>query len=237
MTQRVIAIHDDASVDEAARLMLQEGITGLPVIDHNKILVGIVTEGDFLRGAGTRPRWLEMMINPGALSLDYAPCHLRRVSDVMTPHPVTVLEDTIVEDVATTMALRDVSRVVVIRGEIILGIINRSNLLHAMVEERSAGVGRKESDLSIRREISADLERLAWMPSASVNPIVRDGVVHLHGCVRHERERDALTFIARSAAGVIRVEDHLVLVEPYPSTTFRRSAGFVPVRSVHAGAA
>ena len=49
MTPRVITIHDDAPVDEAARLMLQDDISGLPVVDRAGKLVGIVTEGDFLR--------------------------------------------------------------------------------------------------------------------------------------------------------------------------------------------
>ena len=53
MTRRVITIGRDASILEAARLMLQKRISGLPVVDDKGKLIGIVTEGDFLRRAET----------------------------------------------------------------------------------------------------------------------------------------------------------------------------------------
>src|SRR3569833_2981333 len=125
MTPRVITIREDASVEEAAQLMLQEGITGLPVIDRQGALVGIVTERDFLRRArdGSRPRWLEVMINPATLSRDYVRCHQRRVSEVMTRGVITAVADADIESVAMLMELRDVSRIVVMRGKTMVGII------------------------------------------------------------------------------------------------------------------
>jgi len=226
MAPRVIVVQEGASVEEAARLMLQEGITGLPVIDRDGDLVGIVTEGDFLRRPedGVQLRWLEVMINPARLALDCQRAHLRRVSEVMTRHVITVREDDDVERIAAIMEIRDISRVVVLRGKTVVGIIGRGNLVHAISIGSLDEMSDKASDLAIRREIVSDLKALAWAPSASVNPIVWDGVVHLHGCVRHERERAALAFIARCVPGVVAVEDHLVLVEPYQGMTSRRNA-------------
>ena len=78
--------------------MLQNRISGLPVVDTNGELVGMVTEGDFLRRGeiGTerhRPRWLEFLIGPGKLADEYVHASGRKVEEIMTPDPYTVSED------------------------------------------------------------------------------------------------------------------------------------------------
>jgi CBS domain-containing protein len=69
MTRRIISVAPDASIREAARLMLKKGISGLPVVDEAGRLVGIITDGDFLRRVETgterrRPRWFEFLLGP-----------------------------------------------------------------------------------------------------------------------------------------------------------------------------
>ena len=78
--------------------MLQNDISGLPVLDSYGALVGMITEGDFLRRAETgterkRPRWLEFFIASGRLAEEYVHTHGRKVSEVMTIDPVTVTEE------------------------------------------------------------------------------------------------------------------------------------------------
>src|SRR6516165_9420699 len=99
MTSPVVSIEPDASIWQAVRIMLQRHISGLPVIDQKGGLVGIVTEGDFLRRAetGTQrrgPRWLEYLIGPGRLADEYTRAHGRKVSEIMTADPLTITEDT-----------------------------------------------------------------------------------------------------------------------------------------------
>ena len=70
MTGNVISIDPDQTVLQAARLMLQHHISGLPVVDAGGQLVGILSEGDFLRRRETqterrRSRWLEFLMGPG----------------------------------------------------------------------------------------------------------------------------------------------------------------------------
>jgi predicted transcriptional regulator len=69
MTSPVISVEPDALIWQAVRIMLQRRISGLPVIDKHGYLVGIASEGDFLRRAETgtqrhRPRWLEFCSGP-----------------------------------------------------------------------------------------------------------------------------------------------------------------------------
>ena len=93
MTWGVISVEPDASVERAAQLMLQNRISGLPVVAPQGALVGMVTEGDFLRRSeiGTRrrgPRWLEFLIGPGWLATEYVHAAGRKVSEIMTPDSV-----------------------------------------------------------------------------------------------------------------------------------------------------
>jgi CBS domain-containing protein len=84
MTSPVISVEPDASIWQAVRIMLQRRISGLPVIDKHGRLVGMVTEGDFLRRAETgtqrrRPSWLEFLMGPGRLADEYTRSHGRKI--------------------------------------------------------------------------------------------------------------------------------------------------------------
>ena len=98
MTQNVISVGADEPVVKAARVMLQNRISGLPVVDAKGQLVGVVTEGDFLRRReiGTerqRPKWLEFVLGPGKLAQEYVHASGRRVAEIMTPDPLTIGEE------------------------------------------------------------------------------------------------------------------------------------------------
>jgi len=95
MTPNVICVGIDEPVLKAARLMLQNRISGLPVLNKEGELVGIVTEGDFLRRGelGTqrhRPKWLEFILGPGRLAQEYVHTAGRKVEEIMTPDPCTI---------------------------------------------------------------------------------------------------------------------------------------------------
>jgi CBS domain-containing protein len=218
MTSPVISVSLDSSISEAIQLMLGRRISGLPVVDNDGRLVGIVTEGDFLRRAETgtqrqRPRWLEFFIGPGRLADEYTRTHGRKVRDVMTADPVTVTEETPLEEVVEMMEKRRVKRLPVLRGDDLVGIISRANLLHAL-----AGVARDlkpatNSDQAIREALQAELARQTWAPAALINVIVKDGVVELWGTITDERERQAVMVAAENVPGVNAVHDHLVWID------------------------
>ena len=88
MTRRVISISPDATVQAAAKLMLERGISGLAVVDEKGVLAGVVTEGDLLRrdelGTERHRPWLRMLLSPGRQAADFTRTHGRRVRDVMT---------------------------------------------------------------------------------------------------------------------------------------------------------
>jgi len=219
MTSPVISVEPDATILQAVRIMLQRRVSGLPVVDKDGGLVGIVTEGDFLRRAETgtarrRPRWLEFLIGPGRLADEYTRSHGRKVHEIMTPDPVAVTEDAPLVDIVKLMEKRQIKRVPVVRGRELLGIVSRANLLHAL-----AGVVREvgptvQSDEVIRALLLAELGKQSWAPVALIDPMVRKGVVELWGSITDERERQALVVAAENVPGVKAVHDHLVWVDP-----------------------
>jgi CBS domain-containing protein len=149
MTEHVITVAPDASIVEALQLMLQNKISGLPVVDKGGNLVGIVTEGDFLRRSETgterrRPRWIEFILGPGTIAKDYVHSHARRIDEVMTAEVETVGQDVGLEDVAALMEKRRVKRVPVMRGGKLVGIVSRQSPARARNDLLRGRAGREE---------------------------------------------------------------------------------------------
>jgi CBS domain-containing protein len=219
MTHKVVSVSPDTPVAEAVRLMLQDDISGLPVVDKLDQLVGIVTEGDFLRRAETdterqRQRWLTFLLGPGRLAQEYVHTHGRKIAEVMTPDVVSVTESTPLREVVRLMEHRRIKRVPVIRDGKLVGIVSRANLLRAMASLAGEVVPSNADDSEIRTRLLVELEKQPWVPQASTNILVRDGIVHLWGAIFDEKQRQAMVVAAENMPGVKGVEDHLVWVEP-----------------------
>ncbi len=219
MSPRVISVAPDAGIVEAIWLMLLNHISGLPVIDASGALVGIVTEGDFLRRSETgterrRPRWLEFLAGPGRLADEYVRTHGRAVKDVMTAEPVTIAEDAGLGEAVQLMESRRIKRLPVVRGEQVVGIVSRANLLHALVSLANFAPPVAMSDAAIRDALLVQFDKLSWAPAALVDPVVKDGVVELWGTITEEAQREALKVCAENIPGVKSVVSHLTWIEP-----------------------
>jgi len=224
MTRDVISIDPDSTVLQAARLMLQHRISGLPVIDKDGILVGVLSEGDFLRRGETkterrRSRWLEFLMGPGRIAAEYTHSHGSRVSEVMTADVKTVDENAALEDIVELMERWRIKRVPVMCGSVLVGIVTRSNLMHAMVSMARVTPKAAKDDAAIREQLLAEMQKEQWAPIAMTNVVVRDGVVELWGAITDDRQRTALKVAAENVPGVKAVKDHLVWVEPTTGMT------------------
>jgi CBS domain-containing protein len=141
MSRRVVTVHPDAPVTEAAQLMLTRHFSGLPVVDRGGHVIGIVTEHDLLRRTNRpgseRPHWLQLMIERAALSEKFAQLDRTKVEDVMTRDPVMVTEDTPIEDASRLIESRGIKRLPVVQGDHLIGIISRADLVRALVASAS----------------------------------------------------------------------------------------------------
>ncbi len=226
MTRNVISIDPDSTVLQAARLMLQHRISGLPVIDKKGALVGVLSEGDFLRRREThterrRSRWLEFLMGPGRMAAEYTHSHGNRVSEAMTTEVQTVNDVTPIEDIVELMERRRIKRVPVLCGGEVVGIVTRSNLMHAMVSLARKAPPQSSDDATIREQLLWEMAKEKWAPAAMTNVVVHDGVVELWGVIVDERQRVALKVVAENIPGVTAVKDHMVWVEPATGLTIK----------------
>jgi CBS-domain-containing membrane protein len=199
--------------------MLQTHVSGLPVVDDAGKLVGVVSERDFLRrgeiGTGRRrPAWLEFFMGPGQAAAEFVHERGRKVEDIMTPDPVTVDEETPLEELVRLMEKKDIKRLPVMSGRALKGIVTRSNLLQAVASMAHEIPDPTADDDHIRDRILRTVNKTHWRP-ISFEVTVRNGVVHLHGIITTDEARQATIVAAENTAGVKEVHDHLCFVDTW----------------------
>jgi CBS domain-containing protein len=218
MTRPVITVAPDTPMVEAANLMLQKHISGLPVVDATGKLVGMLSEGDFVRRGeiGTqrkRGRFLKFILGPGRVAADFVHEHGRRVSEIMTSEPlVTVSEETPLERIVALMEKNSIKRVPVMRDGKIVGMVSRSNLLQAVASLAHDVPDPTADDDHIRNRVIDLLAKQNWCPFG-LSVVVRDGIVQLSGVITEERARQASVVAAENVTGVKKVHDHLCWVD------------------------
>jgi CBS domain-containing protein len=213
MTRKVVSVTPEHTVLQAATLMLKNHVSGLPVVDQTGAVVGVVSEGDFLHRSeiGTprkRNRLLSFVFGHGREAEDYVREHGRKVSEVMTPSPITVGEDTPLSEIVSVMERNHIKRVPVVHDGKLVGIVSRSNLLQAVTSLARDAPDPTADDDRIRQRIIDEIEKNDWRP-IGLNVIVRDGIVHLSGVIANERYREAIIVAAENVEGVVKVHDHL----------------------------
>jgi CBS domain-containing protein len=217
MTRPVITVTPETAVVDAANTMLQKHVSGLPVVDAKGKLVGIVSEGDFIRRSeiGTqrkRGKFLKFILGPGKAATDFVHEHGRKVAEIMTPEPLTITEDTQLEEIVELMEKNSIKRLPVVRGDKIVGIVSRSNLLQAVASLARDVPDPTADDDHIRNRVIDAIEKYDWCPFG-LSVIVRDGIVHLSGVITEERSRKAAIVAAENVTGVKKVHDHLCWVD------------------------
>jgi CBS domain-containing protein len=215
MTTNVIAVSPDTPVSRVASLLLENRISAVPVIDHDRQVVGIVSEGDLMhrRETGTgRPRswWLEFAADTETLARDYAKTHGRRAVDVMTRHVVSVTEDADAATIASLLDSHGIKRVPVVRHGKLAGIVSRADLLRALASAPPpAGPPAAADDRTLHDAILRKMRAEPWSQDVMVNVVVSGGEVELWGFVASDQQRAALRVLAENVPGVRAVRDQL----------------------------
>ena len=215
MVTSVITVGPQASVQEVAKLLLTNRISGLPVVSDQGDLVGIVSEGDLLHRAeaGTgrrRPWWLAILTGRDVLAAEYVREHSFKVADVMTRHVITATPDTSLQDIAHLLEKNGIKRVPIVDDGRLVGIVSRANLLQALASGTKKGET-APSDGTIREDVMARLRAESWTRPSLVNVIVQDGTVELWGIVDSQTEKRAVRVAAEVTPGVRAVNDNLII--------------------------
>jgi len=221
MTTGVVSISSEASIQEAAQLMLDNHISGLPVVNDAGEPVGLISEGDLMHRSeiGTQRKrtwWLRLFASPSEEAHDYVREHARKVEDVMSKKVITIEEETSLADIAQVLEKGGIKRVPVVHDGKLVGIVSRANLLRALASFRpEAAPAPSSDDRSLRTAVIKTLESKEWASHGALNVMVNDGVVEVWGWVESDDERRALLLAAEEVPGVKQVVDHLGSVPPY----------------------
>ncbi|HUN99167.1 MAG TPA: CBS domain-containing protein [Bradyrhizobium sp.] len=213
MSRHVITTTADTSMIDAIKIMLSNHISGLPVIDLRGKLIGILSEGDFIRRvevgtSGKRGRWLALLADPEQAARDFVRQHGRKVGEIMSPNPFTITEETPIEQIVRLMESHNIKRLPVMRGDDIVGMVTHTDFMIAIASLSRKIQNRSDTDDRIRSSVVEALSREPWRPRA-LNVSVNDGVVTLKGTVRSEGVRKAAIVATENIAGVKRVDDQL----------------------------
>ena len=228
MSSPVIGIQPTASIAEAIRLMLSRGVSGLPVMTAEGALVGVVSEGDFLRRgelgtAQKRSRFVAFVLGDGKIADEYVHSHGRRVSEIMSTDVISVSATESLENGINLMLDRSIKRLPVIQDGKVVGIVSRADILHALMGKLPSDQG-PVSDSVIRSRVFADLDAQNWINSQTIQVDVKDGAVSLTGTIFDERTRQALIVVAENVPGVKAVTANMLLIEPISGMAVRMPA-------------
>lgn len=141
-----VTVQPDDTVEHAARLMLQYAVSGLPVVDRDGALVGIVTEGDLMHRVENDtdrcpPLWQLIFASPGRMAHEFVKSTGRQVEDVMTREVVTVPDTALLAEIAELFERHHIKRVPVMRDGRMVGVVTRADLLRSLVGSGEARPG------------------------------------------------------------------------------------------------
>jgi CBS domain-containing protein len=214
MSMPVVTITPQTPVQQIATLLVERRISGVPVVDKGRV-VGLVNEFDLLRrheigteGSAPARSWWVQLIERDPRPTEYVRSHAQHAKDVMTRQVISVAEDTPVRKIASIFAARAVRGIVVLRGQQLVGIVTRANLVQALaLTAQTSPAPRAQSDDAIRVRLLSELEAQPWWRPGQSAAYVHDGVVHYRGLVESEDERRAARVAAENVPGVRGVED------------------------------
>jgi CBS domain-containing protein len=216
MTTKVTTVSPDNGVRQAARLMLAHDVSGLPVVDDDGHLVGIISEGDLLRRSELGSGAMLPPERPHPSSEERARAYVKsnawRVAEVMSRDLIVADEEMPLSRVAALMERHGIKRLPVMRGKALVGIVSRADLLGVIVAARPDATA--PGDEAIRRSIMARINEDTGLEGKNITATVDDGTVHLWGNVDTEDCRNAARVVAESVRGVKGVIEHFPQEDP-----------------------
>jgi CBS domain-containing protein len=221
MTRTLVTVGPRSTLSEAITKMVEARVSGLPVVDLAGRLVGVLTEGDLLRRAELstekqRSKWQQFLRGPARNAAEYVATHSHHVDDVMTTDIASVSEIDGIDQVVALMEQRGIRRVPVLRGDVVVGIISRADLIRVIGEALGARADARKDDPAIREALLGELKKQNWFGAQSVSIVVENGTVTLDGVLFDDAARAALVVAAENVPGVKKVIDRTSFVEPVP---------------------
>ncbi|MDX5933012.1 CBS domain-containing protein [Acidiphilium acidophilum] len=218
MTVGPLTVSPDATIADAANMMLAHSLSALAVVDRDMVLLGIVSDGDLLHRPEleTAPEigWWRSVLSPAASARAFTKTRGPRVGEVMTEIVTTVAPDTSLTEAVDLMEVLGIEQLPVVHDGILSGMLSRRDVLSALVNRIGTVRDMTLPDDLIASQIRASIDQSKWTHPGNIVIKVEAGVVHLGGTVSSDAERKALHVIAENTTGVVSVGDNLELINP-----------------------
>lgn len=144
MTRDVITIRPEATVEELARLLIKHKISGVPVVDNEKNLIGIVTENDLISQnkrlhIPTVIRLFDafIVLGSGKIEDEIKNMTATTVGEICTKQVVSIIEQTTLQEVATIMSEKKIHLLPVLKDKAVVGIVGKADIVRAMTHDVS----------------------------------------------------------------------------------------------------
>lgn len=207
MTTEVVRATYGTPFKEVARLLGEHRISGLPVVDEDEKVIGVISETDLMVRQAETPDPFEPKKHHWPASVTRvsrqraAKVRARTAGQLMTEPPLTVHADNTIVEAARTMAQHHIERLPVLDEEHrLVGIVTRRDLLQVFLRP----------DADIRTEVVEQvLVRTLWLPPRSIDVQVVEGVVTLSGQLERKSETEIAVSMTRQIDGVVAVVDKL----------------------------
>lgn len=205
MSKPVIAVKPDTPAHVIASILAEQNISGVPVMDDQGRLFGVISEGDLLRRASESKAasgkwWLNSFANPDAVAREFVKAHGQRASDVMSRAVVSISEDMSIAEAADVMSINGVKRLPVLKDGRVVGMLTRRDVVRALAEAEGTGRPANRSNAIVQKAIVDRMRKEAWLDASYVTVAVNADAVELRGAVASTDQRKAAEVLAAECA-------------------------------------
>lgn len=215
MTTNVVTIEPDIGVRDIAKRLLSNHISAAPVVERDGRLIGIISEGDLMRrpetGTERHPSWwLFLVTSQDEAAKRFIKNHGQHATDIMTRPVITVQADTPIQEIANLLEKHRIKRVPVVRGNKVVGIVSRANLIRALAIQPKLEA--PTGDDKARKAAIEKAMTEAGVDHLYMNIIVMGGVVSVSGLTESETQKEAARVAVESVPGIKEIHNNLSVV-------------------------
>jgi len=205
MAAPVVTVQRETPLKDVARLLIDHGVSGVPVVDATGTVVGVISEGDFLvKEQGPEAihhrRLARLVGESPAAQAQLVKLTARTAGEAMTTPAITIAPSRAIRDAAALMTSRSVNRLPVVDGGRLVGIVTRADLLRAYLRSD------EELETVVREDV---LLRMLWLDPAAFELSVRNGEVTIHGFVERRSTAEIVEASVRMVPGIVAVHADL----------------------------
>jgi CBS domain-containing protein len=201
MTDEVVTVGPETTLKDVASLLVEQRISGVPVVDDTRTVLGVVSEADIVvheQGTPRGSRLLSWFLGGGLFEPDQLDA--RTAGEAMSSPAITIASEKEVFEAARSMTEHAVKRLPVVDDEgRLVGIVTRADLVKAFTRP----------DEDVAREIEEMAHKTLWIESEGLHLHVHDGDVHLSGKLERRSDAELLPRFVARVPGVVSVRSTL----------------------------